>query len=95
MNFHVRLLQSCPTLWDPMDYCLPGSSVHGVLQARILEGVAMPSSRGSSRPRGQTCMSSVSCIVSLVLCHYCRLISFMLHDKWYRQSRDCMQVLII
>ena len=35
---------------DPMDCSLPGSSVHGVLQARILEGVAMPSSRGSSQP---------------------------------------------
>ena len=38
----------CLTLCDPMDYSLPGSSVHGVLQARILEWVAMPSSRGSS-----------------------------------------------
>ena len=39
-----------PTLRDPMDYGLPGSSVHGILQARILEWVAMPSSRGSSDP---------------------------------------------
>ena len=44
-------LQSCPTLWDPMDYSPPGSFVHGILQARILEWVAMPSSRGSSQPR--------------------------------------------
>ena len=35
--------QSCPALCDPMDYSPPGSSVHGILQARILEGVAMPS----------------------------------------------------
>ena len=42
---------SCPTLCDPMPYSLPGSSVHGILQARILEWVAMPSSRGSSQPR--------------------------------------------
>ena len=42
--------ESCPTLWDPMDCSPPGSSVHGILQARILEGVAMPSSRGSSLP---------------------------------------------
>ena len=41
--------QSCPTLWDPMDYSPPGSSVHGILQARILEWVAIPFSRGSSR----------------------------------------------
>ena len=38
-------------LCDPMHYSLPDSSIHGILQARILEGVAMPSSRGSSRPR--------------------------------------------
>ena len=42
---------------DPMDYSPPGSSVHGILQARILEWVAMPSSRGSSSPRDQTCIS--------------------------------------
>jgi len=40
--------QSCPTLWDPMDCSPPGSSVHGILQARILEWVAIPFSRGSS-----------------------------------------------
>ena len=39
--------QSCPALCGPMDYSLPGSSVHGILQARILEWVAIPSSRGS------------------------------------------------
>ena len=44
-------LQSCPTLCNPMDHSPPGSSVHGILQARILEWVAMPSSRGSSQPR--------------------------------------------
>ena len=46
------LLQSCPTLCDPMDCSPPGSSVHGILQARILEGVARPSSRGSSPTQG-------------------------------------------
>ena len=43
-------LQSCPTLCEPMDRSPPGSSVLGILQARILEWVAMPSSRGFSRP---------------------------------------------
>ena len=43
--------QSCPTLCNPMDCSPPGSSVHGISQARILEWVAMPSSRGSSCPR--------------------------------------------
>ena len=44
----AKLLQSCPTLCKPMDYSLPGSFVHGFLQARILEWVAMFSSGGSS-----------------------------------------------
>ena len=48
---YAQLLQSCLTLRDSMDYSPPGSSVHGILQARILEWVAMPSSRGSSRTR--------------------------------------------
>ena len=42
----VKSLQLCTTLCDPMDCSLPGSSVHGILQAGILEWVAMPSSRG-------------------------------------------------
>ena len=46
-----KWLQSCPTLCDPMDHSLPGPSVHGILQARILEWIAMPFSRGSSGPR--------------------------------------------
>ena len=45
---HAKSLLLCPTLCDPMDCRLPGSSVHGILQARILEWVAMPSSSGSS-----------------------------------------------
>ena len=51
--------QVYPTLCDPMDWSLPGSPVHGILQARILEWVALPSPRGSSRPRDGT---QVSCI---------------------------------
>ena len=42
----AQLLQLCPTLCSPMDYSPPGSSVHGILQARILEWIAMPCSRG-------------------------------------------------
>ena len=52
-----------------MDYGPPGFSVHGILQARILEWVAMPSSRGSSRPRDWTHVSHVSCIGRQVLFH--------------------------
>ena len=44
----AKLIHLCPTLCDPMDYSPPGSSVHEILQARTLEWVAMPSSRGSS-----------------------------------------------
>ena len=53
------LIHSCLTLCDPMDCSPPGSWIHGILQARILEWVAIPFSRGSSRPRDQT---RVSCI---------------------------------
>ena len=56
----VSVAYLCPILWDPMDCSPPGSSVHGMLQSRILEWVAIPFSRGSSRPRDQTW---VSCIV--------------------------------
>ena len=59
---YAKLLQSCPTLCNTMDCSPPGSSVHGTLQARILEWVAMPSSRGSSWPRDRTHMPYVPCI---------------------------------
>ena len=52
--------QSCPTLCDPMDYSLPGSSVHGIFQAIVLEWIAISFSRESSWPRDWT---RVSCIV--------------------------------
>ena len=55
----VKLLESCPTLCDPVGHSLPGSSVHGILPARILEWVAVPSSRGSSQPRHCTRISYV------------------------------------
>ena len=61
--------QSCPTLCDPMDHSSPGSSVHGILQARTLEWVAILSFRGSSWPRDRACISHVSCIGRQVLYH--------------------------
>ena len=54
-----EVAQLCPTLWDPVDCSPPGSSVHGIFQARILEGVAISFSRGSSQARDG---SQVSCI---------------------------------
>ena len=55
----VLVAQSHLTLCDPTDCSPPGSSVHGILQARILEWVAIPFARGSSQPRNRT---RVSCI---------------------------------
>ena len=56
--------QLCLTLFDPVDYSPPGSPVHGILQARILEWVAISFSRGSFWPRDQTSIFCVSCIAS-------------------------------
>ena len=59
---HAKSLQSCPTLSNPTDCSQPGSSVHGILQARRLESVAVLSSRWSSWPRILIHVSYVSCI---------------------------------
>ena len=69
-HVHAKLLQWCPTLCNPMDRSPSGSSVHWILQARVLEWVAMPSSRGSSQPRDQTCVSYVSGTSRRVLYHH-------------------------
>ena len=61
-RFHAaaaKLLQSCPTLCDPIDSSPPGSSVHGVFQPRILEWVAISFSRGSYQPRDRTLIACV------------------------------------
>ena len=55
----TEVTQSRLTLCDPMDCSLPGSSVHGIFQAIVLEWVAISFSRGSSRPRDQTQVSSI------------------------------------
>ena len=62
--------QLCLTLCEPMDYSPLGSSVHGILQGRLLEWVAIPSSRGSSQPRDQTRVSCVSWTVRWILYHW-------------------------
>ena len=62
-----EVAQSCPPLCNPMDCSLPGSSVHGMFQARILEWVAMPSSRRSSQSRDRTLISYISCISQQIL----------------------------
>ena len=65
--------QSCPTLCNPMDYSLPGTSVHGISQARILEWVTIFFSRGSSQPRDRTRISYISYIDRQILYHQCHL----------------------
>ena len=50
-SMHAKSIQSCLTLCDPMDSSLPGSTIHGILQARILEWAVVPSSTGSSQSR--------------------------------------------
>ena len=58
------VIQLYPTLCDPMDYSLPGSSVHGIVQAGILKWIAMSFSRGSSRDQ-----TRISCISRQILYH--------------------------
>ena len=70
-NFRwIKSVLSCVWLCDPVDCSPPGSSVHGISQARILEWVAISSSRGSSWPRVQTSISWGSCIGRQILCHW-------------------------
>ena len=63
-------VRSCLTLCNPMDWGPPGCSAHGVLQAWILERVAIASSRGPSRPRDRTRVSRISCIDWCILHHW-------------------------
>ena len=67
---HAQSLQSCPARCDLMNCSLPGPSVHGLLQARILEWVAMPSSRDSSWPRYWNCVSCIFCIAGGFFYHW-------------------------
>ena len=94
--------QSCPTLCDPTDCSPPGSSVHGILQARILEWVAMPSSRGW-RSRDESQDSRVAGRMLYHLSHQgssdttCYVISvcvlFLIHTPWKpSQSRAVNRV---
>ena len=67
---HAKSLQSCPTLCNSLACSPPDSSVHGFLQARMDNGVAMSSSRGSSLPRVQIHISYIHYIGSWILDHY-------------------------
>ena len=77
----VKVTQSCLTLCDPMDCSTPGSSVHVILQARILEWVAILFSRGSSQPRNRT---PVSCIAGrFFTIRVTREAPAAVHIEWY------------
>ena len=58
--FFFLVSKSCPTLCDPMDYSLPGSSIHGILQARTLEWIAISFTRGSSQQKNWAWVSCIS-----------------------------------
>ena len=64
---HAKSLQSCPTLCDPMDCTPPGSSVHQILQTKVMEWVPISFSRESSQPGDRTHISYVSCIGRQIL----------------------------
>ena len=98
----AKSLQSCLTLCNPKDHTPSSSSVHGILQARILEWIAVPSSGGSSQSRDRTCVSYVSCIGRWVLYHQCHLAMPILFLIWINvypfSSLDylsCFQFLMI
>ena len=96
----VLVAHLCPTLCDPIDCSLPGSSVHGFLQARILEWVAIPFSRGSTWPRDWTW---VSCIAGrfftvwatreALVSHMCKFLrgsGFSIHRVLWAHSHTCL-----
>ena len=60
IQYIALVTQSCPALCDPMDCSLVGSSVHGILQARVLEWIAIPFFKGSSQSRDQTLVSCIA-----------------------------------
>ena len=87
----VWVTQLCPSLFDPMNYCLTGSFVHGILQARILVCVAVPFFRGSSRPRDQTpgllhCGQILNCL-SHNLSHQ--------ESPWVMATSKCLHIMRI
>ena len=94
MHCACSVTKLCPTLCDPIDCSPPGSTVHGILQARILEWVVMPFSRGSSQPRDRT---PASCIAGRFLTKlrgkpvvradvlFCRMLAALTIIKWEQQ----------
>ena len=89
----VLVAQSCPTLCDPMDCSLPGSPLHGILQARVLKWVSVPSSRRSSQPKDQTWISCIAggFFTVWTLKSYWGLIFFFLTEVLTLYHAECIQ----
>ena len=83
--------QSCPTPCDTRDCSPPGSSVHAILQARILEWVAIPSSRGPSQPRD---WARVSCVGRQILYHWAPWEVLLFWDTCYIPKAICLPIYI-
>ena len=86
----VVVAQSCPTLCNPMDCSPPGSSVHGILLARILEWVATPFSRGSSQPRDQAQVSYIAGKVFTICAT--REVSYLSHVHKLYTTQHCINI---
>ena len=80
---------SCPTLWDPMDCRPPGSSVHGILQVRMLEWLSLPFSKVSSQTRAQTADSYHLCHQGL-MSHRERYLNYYegIHIPWWLKGKE-------
>ena len=87
----VSVAQSCLTLHDPMDCSLPTSSVHGILQVRILEGVGIPFSRGPSQARGWTQVSHIARRFFIIWA------TREAHNSWYWNTflNNCDYVMVV
>ena len=93
IGVHAQSLQLCPTLSDPMDCSPPGSSVHGISQARKLEWVARPFSRGSSLPRDWTrisCTAGIFLAGQMIIFKRCGWI-----DHWQHQGLCIIQCWVL
>ena len=85
----VKLLSRVRTLCDPMDCSLPGSSVHGIFQARVLEWVAISFSRGPSQPKDRTWISCIADRCFTIWSPY-----IYIHSHIYTHTYVCMYVCI-
>ena len=92
----AKSLQSCLTLWDPIDCCPPDSSVQGILQARLREWVSKSSSRRSSWSGNRTHLSCVSCIGRQILYQWAtwEAPSYLIQDKIKDQIWSWVNLLI-